>query len=90
MPDTTFQEATGVKLLGMFIICLWNVDMLGKTFLVAGLGFFGPRLVYDQTSLMVASVQEVKLFVGHGGMLKAVHRSTRNTHSQRSWSHSVI
>ncbi|KAG7490148.1 hypothetical protein JOB18_029209 [Solea senegalensis] len=28
-----------------------------------------PRLVYDQSSLMVASVQKVKLFVGYAGIL---------------------
>lgn len=44
MTDTSLQEAAGVKPLGMGIICFWNVEVLGKAFLVAGFEFLHPDL----------------------------------------------
>lgn len=44
MTDTSFQEASGVRNVGMGVICFWNVEVRGEAFLVAGFEFLHPDL----------------------------------------------
>lgn len=46
-----------------------------------------PSLAYNQTSLMVASALEVKLFVGHAGMHACVHIYCKHMHRGISHPH---